>query len=86
MAESPGPRDAVVVESRIVRPAAAPVGLNYVLKESADGWRIVDVLLDAKYSELRSQHAEFAAVLKDGGLPSLIATLEQKIKRLAGQT
>ncbi len=84
--EGPGPRTTVVVESRIVRPTQAPVGLNYVLKESADGWRIVDVLLDAKYSELAKQHAEFAAVLKDGGVPDLIASLEQKIKQLAGAT
>jgi phospholipid transport system substrate-binding protein len=86
VAEGPGPRDTVVVESRIVRPTEAPVGLNYVLKEFAEGWRIVDVLLDAKYSELAKQHAEFAAVLKGGGVPDLIASLEQKIKQLAGQT
>ncbi len=86
VSEGPGPRDAVVVESRIVRPTEPPVGLNYVLKEFPDGWRIVDVLLDAKYSELAKQHAEFAAVLKGGGLPELIASLEQKIKRLSGQT
>jgi phospholipid transport system substrate-binding protein len=86
VAESPGPRDAVVVQSRIVRPREPPVGLNYVLRQVADGWRIIDVLLDAKYSELARQHAEFAAVLKGGGVPELIATLEQKIKALAGPT
>ena len=86
VSEGPGPRDAVVVESRIVRPTEPPVGLNYVLKEFGDGWRIIDVLLDAKYSELAKQHAEFAAVLKGGGVPELIASLEHKIKQLSGQT
>jgi phospholipid transport system substrate-binding protein len=86
VADGPGPRDAVVVQSRIVRPTASPVGLNYVLREFEGSWRIIDVLLDAKYSELARQHAEFAAVLKGGGLPELIATLEQKIKALAGET
>ncbi len=86
VAEGPGPRQAVVIQSRIVRPKDPPVGLNYVLREFADGWRIIDVLLDAKYSELARQHAEFAAVLKGGGVPELIATLEQKIKALAGPT
>lgn len=84
--ESPGPRDAVVVESRLVRPSEAPIQLNYVLREASDGWHIIDVLLEAKYSELARQHAEFAAVLKGGGVPELIAMLEQKIKTLAGQT
>ncbi len=84
--EGPGPRDAVVVESRLVRPTEPPVGLNYVLREFAGAWRIIDILLDAKYSELARERAEFAAVLKDGGLPQLIAMLEEKIKMLAGQS
>jgi phospholipid transport system substrate-binding protein len=82
--QRPGPRDAVVVESQIVRPTDGPVGLHYVLRESEDGWRIIDVLLDAKYSELARQRSEFTAVLKSGGLPDLIATLEHKIQELSG--
>jgi phospholipid transport system substrate-binding protein len=83
--ERPGPRDAVVVESKLMRPADKPVGLDYVLKQSEGGWRIIDVLLDAKFSELAKQRSEFAAVLKDGGVPDLVATLERKVKELAGQ-
>lgn len=82
--EGPAPRDAVLIESRIVRPADAPVGLNYVLKPLEGRWRIIDILLDAKYSELARQRAEFGAVLKKGGLPALMATLEQKINELSG--
>lgn len=84
VAEGPGPRDALVIESRIVRPADAPVGLDYVLREFDDGWRIIDVLLDAKFSELARQRAEFAAVLRGGGYQDLVRTLEQKIDELAG--
>jgi phospholipid transport system substrate-binding protein len=69
-----------------VRPGQATVGLNYVLKQFPDGWRIIDVLLDAKFSELARQRAEFAAVLKGGGASDLIAMLEEKIKKLAGPT
>jgi phospholipid transport system substrate-binding protein len=83
--QRPGPRDAVVVESEILRPGDQPVGLHYVLREFEDGWRIIDVLLDAKFSELARQRAEFAAVLKSGGLPDLISSLEHKIEELAGQ-
>jgi phospholipid transport system substrate-binding protein len=81
--ESPGPRDAVVVESALVRPADDPVELDYVLREGAGGWRIIDVLLDGKYSELAKQRAEFAALLAGGGLPELVASLERKIRELA---
>jgi phospholipid transport system substrate-binding protein len=86
LAEGPGPRDAKVVETKLVRPGQATVGLNYVLKQFPDGWRIIDVLLDAKFSELARQRAEFAAVLKGGGASDLIAMLEEKIKKLAGPT
>lgn len=83
VAETPGPRDAIVIESDLVRPADEPIALNYVLREFDDGWRIIDVLLDSKFSELARQRSEFAAVLAKGGLPRLVATLEQKIARLA---
>lgn len=86
VAKGSGPRDSVVIESEIVRPADPPVGLNYVLKLFDDDWRIIDVLLDAKYSELARQRSEFSAVLKSGGLPDLIASLERKINQLAGNS
>ena len=82
LGEAPGPRDAVVVESRLVRPDDAPIGLNYVMRDHAGSWRIVDVLLDAKYSELARQKAEFAAVLENGGVADLKALLQEKIADL----
>jgi phospholipid transport system substrate-binding protein len=84
LGEAPGPRDAVVVESRLVRPDDKPVGLNYVMRDHAGDWRIVDVLLDAKYSELARQKAEFAAVLQGGDVTDLKALLQQKIADLEG--
>jgi phospholipid transport system substrate-binding protein len=83
--EEPGPRDAVLVRSRIVRSPEAPIQLDYLLKEFPDGWRIIDVLLDARYSELARQRAEFAAVLRSGGVPDLVTTLERKIAQLTAQ-
>jgi phospholipid transport system substrate-binding protein len=85
LGEEPGPREAVLVESRIVRPDADPVELNYLLRECQDRWRIIDVLLDARYSELAKPRAEFAAVLRSGGVPDLIATLERKIAQLTAE-
>jgi phospholipid transport system substrate-binding protein len=84
--EAPGPRDAVVVKDRLVRPADRPVELHFVLRAFEDGWQIIDVLLDAKFSELARQRAEFAAVLRTGGYPELSALLEQKINQFAAQS
>lgn len=85
LGETPGPRDAVVVESRLLRPDDPPVGLNYVMRDQAGSWRIVDVLLDAKYSELARQKAEFAAVLRGGGVADLKELLREKIASLEAE-
>jgi phospholipid transport system substrate-binding protein len=85
LGEQPAPRDTLVVQTRLVRTTDAPVELNYVLKESPEGWRIIDVLLESKYSELARQRSEFAAVLRAGGPTDLVATLERKIAELAAE-
>lgn len=83
LGEEPAPRNNVLVESRIVPSADDPVALNYVVKEFDDGWRIIDVLLESKFSELARQRSEFAAVLRGGGPSELVATLQRKIAELA---
>ena len=85
--EKPGPRDTVIVDDRIIRPNDPDVGLNFVLKENADtpedgDWRIIDVMLDGKFSELARQRAEFSSVLKNGGYEDLITALDQRIGEL----
>lgn len=82
--EEPGPRDAVLVRSRIVRPRDEPVGLDYLLREQPEGWRIIDVFLDSRFSELARQRAEFGAILRQEGADALIASLEAKIAALEG--
>ena len=83
LGQEPAPRDTVLIRTRIVPPREEPVELNYVLRESGDGWRIIDVLLESKFSELARQRSEFAAVLQGGGASDLVATLERKIAELA---
>jgi phospholipid transport system substrate-binding protein len=82
LGNEPAPRDTVLVHSRIVLSEDEPVELSYLLKEFDGAWRIIDVLLDARYSELARQRAEFAAVLRNGGVPDLVATLQRKIAQL----
>lgn len=82
----PGPRDTVLVHSRIVLSDEEPVELSYLMKEFDGDWRIIDVLLEARYSELARQRAEFAAVLRNGGAPDLVATLQRKIAQLTAES
>ncbi|MEM7045034.1 MAG: ABC transporter substrate-binding protein [Pseudomonadota bacterium] len=86
--DKPGPRGTVIVDDRIIRPRDPDVGLNFVLKETGegdDGWRIIDVMLDGKFSELARQRAEFSSVLKSGGYDDLIAALDQRIADLSAE-
>jgi phospholipid transport system substrate-binding protein len=86
LGDEPAPRDTVLVHSRIVLSEEEPVELSYLLKEFDGNWRIIDVLLDSRYSELARQRAEFAAVLRSGGVPDLVATLQRKIAQLTPES
>lgn len=88
--EKPGPRDTVIVDDRIIRPDKPSVGLNFVVREGSDGepgdrWRIIDVMLDGKFSELARQRAEFSSVLKNGGYQELISALDDRIASLRAE-
>ena len=83
--ERPGPRETIIVDDQIIRPDKDPIGLNFVLRnrsKSKPDWRIIDVMLDGKFSELARQRAEFSAVLKYGGYDELIAALDDRITAL----
>jgi phospholipid transport system substrate-binding protein len=84
LGEEPGPRGSVLVKSRLVRPGEEAVGLDYLLHEDEQGFQIIDVFLDSRFSELARQKAEFAAVLRDGAAAALIDRLERKIAELEG--
>ena len=75
-------RGRLLVRSQIVRPNDTPVSFDYVLIQSDEsGWRIIDVLLDGRVSELSRQRAEYTAVLRRDGFDGLVAALEQAIER-----
>ncbi len=73
-------RGHVLVRTRLVKSDGDKIALNYLLKNYAGRWLIIDVYLDAKYSELARLRAEYTAVLRREGLTTLLAKLEQKIQ------
>ncbi|MEX2648676.1 MAG: ABC transporter substrate-binding protein [Alphaproteobacteria bacterium] len=72
-----GPGD-VVVRTRLVPSDGESVALDYRLRESEVGWRIVDVYLTGTISELATRRSEFAAIARDQGIDGLIRALEAK--------
>jgi phospholipid transport system substrate-binding protein len=62
------------------------VRIDYVMRQEAAGWKIVDVLLDGTISRVAVQRSDFRGLLAQGGAPALTASLEQKVVALAGSS
>lgn len=77
-----GAYDTVLVKTRIIVPADENVDLDYRLRKTPDGWRIVDVYLKGTVSELALRRSDYTAVLKRGGFDELSGYLRGKIESL----
>ncbi len=82
LAETPGLRNSVLVENRLVKASGEIVPINYVMRAADGAWRVVDILLDAKYSELAVRRSEYAAILGREGVAGLIARIEERIAQI----
>lgn len=63
-----------LVKSKIVQPDAEPAALNYRLREYGGAWKIVDIYYDG-VSQLATERADFAGVLRSGGATGLVKRL-----------
>jgi len=73
----------VVVRTQIVRRNDSPVELDYVMRHTLAGWKIVDVLSNGTISEVATQRSDFSSLLATGGAPALQAGLQRKISTLS---
>lgn len=79
-----GPRDSVLIETRLLVPDGDNVALNYLARPADAGkWQIVDVFVDGSISELAVRRSEYTSILRGQGVDGLIETLERKINQLA---
>lgn len=74
-----------VVTTRIVpSDGSAPNTLGYVMRQTASGWKAVDVLADGSISRVATQRSDFRSVLTSGGGSALVASLQRKVATLSG--
>ena len=59
-----------------------PVELDYVVHDTAQGWRITDVLLGGTISQVALHNSDFASLVSTGDASKLIAALQAKIAAL----
>ncbi len=89
LGEQPGLRKTVLVRNHLVKSDGEAVAIDYLLKtgagDSKDGWRVVDVFLDGKFSELALKRSEYGAVIKNDGVETLIRGLGDQAARLAAE-
>jgi phospholipid transport system substrate-binding protein len=83
LGEVQGPRNTVIVKSRLIDPTDKNVDLNYRMRQAGDSWKVVDVYLDGTVSELAVRRSEFVSIVKRENLDALIVALDAKIAKLA---
>lgn len=79
VSERPAARGTVLVNGELVKSDGETIRIDYLLRPTGDGWRIIDVYLKGIYSELALRRSEYAAVLKRDGADGLLAAIEKKI-------
>jgi phospholipid transport system substrate-binding protein len=72
-----------VVESQIVPRQGTPTRLDYVMRDSGDAWKAVDVLVDGAISRVATQRSDFRSLLTSGDPAPLLAMLRHKADALA---
>lgn len=83
LGEQPGENDTTMVLSRVVDPGAETVNLNYRLRQTPDGWKIIDIYAKGTVSELAMRRSEYTTVLKTSGIDALVTLVERKVADLA---
>jgi phospholipid transport system substrate-binding protein len=67
-----------VVNTRITSASGEAHALDYVMRDTGAGWRVVDVLADGSVSRVAVQRSDFRRLLARGGAPALAQSLASK--------
>jgi phospholipid transport system substrate-binding protein len=73
-----------IVETTLTPAGDRPITLNYRMRQEtpASPWQIIDVFVDGTISEMATRRSEFSAVIRNEGIPALIATLNDRADKL----
>lgn len=75
----PAASDTMIVRTVLRNPEDEDVELNYRMRSTKDGWRIIDIYLEGTVSELALRRSEYSSVLKNDGFEALIDSVNAKI-------
>jgi phospholipid transport system substrate-binding protein len=58
------------------------VSLAYRMRDTGNGWKVIDVFYNGSISQLATQRSDFAATLTSGGAKALVAKLNAQSEKL----
>ncbi|NVN23851.1 ABC transporter substrate-binding protein [Asaia siamensis] len=67
-----------IVSTTIGDGSDSGTAINYVMMPSGGGYRIVDILLNGRISQVAAQRADFSSTLARGGVDALVTLLNHK--------
>ena len=76
------PDGSVLVRTRLNRPQSSDLALSYRVRQFGDRWRVVDVLLGGKISQVVKRREEYARILSNEGLKGLTTLLNAKTEEI----
>ncbi len=82
LSEAPFRKRYRVVKARLEVPKGEDVEFVYILRQTREGWKIIDVRYDG-VSDLALKRGQFAEILESGGFEKLISRLDEKIAEYA---
>lgn len=86
LGQEPAGQDTLFVRTVVDRTDADDVELTYRLRQTSEGWRIIDIYQKGTVSELALRRSEYSAVLKRDGFEKLIETVNAKLAAYAAGT
>lgn len=66
-----------LVRTTLTPAHGGPVAISYRLRDSGNGWRIIDVFYKNAISQLSTRRSDFAAILQSGGAKALVQHLDK---------
>ncbi len=72
-----------IVQTKIIPPKGEGHELDYVMRQTGDGWRVVDVLADGAISRVAVQRSDFRRLMASGGAAALAESLRAKSAALS---
>jgi phospholipid transport system substrate-binding protein len=82
LGEGPGPREMVLVKTKIVTNPSDAVAIDYLMRPEGRRAAIADVFFNQSVSEVALRRSEYTAVLARHGFDGLVTSIEGKIAAL----